>query len=71
MLKRASSQGRDPCHAGDHAREYAPDFPAGDWAYLARGFMIREDAGTLVHHEDAGPEFRPLSRVSTPRGDGA
>ena len=45
--------------------EFAPEFPASEWAYLGRGFMVRESDGTLVHYEQSSPELRLLTRVVT------
>jgi len=43
--------------------EFAPDFPASEWAYLKRGFMVRETDGTLVHYEVSHADLRLLSRA--------
>jgi hypothetical protein len=32
--------------------EYTAAFPKAEWAYLARGVMVRTDQGALVHYED-------------------
>jgi hypothetical protein len=46
--------------------EFTPDFPAAQWAYLERGFMVLEADGTLIHYEHPISDLRFLSRASGP-----
>ena len=32
--------------------EYSADFPKEQWNYLARGIMVKTDAGAFVHFEE-------------------
>ena len=31
--------------------EFTPDFPAHEWIYLYKGFMVKLEDGNLIHYE--------------------
>jgi len=47
--------------------EYSVDFPKEEWSYLARGVMIKTDAGALVHYED--PNIDEIILLERGKGD--
>jgi hypothetical protein len=42
--------------------EWSAEFPKNDWCYLKRGFMVKEDDGTLIHYEEADESVALLGR---------
>ena len=49
--------------------QWSEEFPGDQWRYLERGFMVKEDDGTLIHYDQPDSCTELVSRAGN--GDAA
>jgi hypothetical protein len=44
--------------------EYSPEFPRAEWAYLARGVLVKFPKYGVIHYEQTEPDLELLARAA-------